>query len=254
MTESDTYATTRFSDRVQNYTRYRPSYPRSAIQWIVDQYSLDSDSRVIDVGSGTGIFTQALMAMGLRVIAVEPNLEMRLESDRRHKNNPLYSSQDGTAESTQLETNCVDVVTAAQAGHWFDIEKSKREFQRILRPKGVLAMVWNRREHTSDFQSAYEAVLSSLPEYAKVHHRNLDDAKITGFFADNMQRKAFANSQEFDLAGFRGRVFSSSYTPNSEDHEYETFSRRINELFSEHASDGRLSFAYTTEVYSGRME
>lgn len=254
MTKPDISSTTRFSNRVQNYTRYRPSYPADAIQWIVSQYQLGPQSVVADIGSGTGIFTQLLMQAGLQVCAVEPNLEMRLESDRLHSTNPLYSSLSGTAEATLLGDNSVDVVAAAQAGHWFDLEKSKREFQRILRPGGVLVLVWNRRMHSSPFQTEYEQVLNSLPEYAKVNHNNLDDGQIAKLFTGHMERRTFANSQQFDQLRFRGRVFSSSYTPSEDDSEYEAFSRKIDAVFSTHSDNGTVSFAYTTQVYSGILE
>jgi len=254
MSSTDSLSTTRFSDRVQNYTQYRPSYPVSAIQWIVDQYRLSPESHVADIGSGTGICTQLLMDAGMRVTAVEPNLPMRLESDRLHSGNSLYSSMAGTAESTKLKANSVDMVTAAQAGHWFDLEKSKIEFQRILRPGGVLVLIWNRRMRSSPFQSAYESVLATLPEYSQVSHTNVGDAQLAKLFAGNMESKNFSNSQEFDQASFRGRVFSSSYTPSPDDSVYEEFSRTINDLFSLYSTNARVTFFYTTQIYAGYME
>jgi len=215
---------------------------------------LGPQTRVADVGSGTGIFTRLLMDAGLRVNAIEPNAQMRHESDRSHSTNPLYSSIAGTAEATLLEDNSVDVVTAAQAGHWFDFAKSKREFQRILRPGGVLVLIWNRRMSVSSFQSAYENLLNTLPEYAQVNHSNLDDLQIAHFFTGSMERKSFANSQAFDRLSFRGRGFSSSYTPSSADAEYERFSRKLDELFSAYSSNGTVLFEYTTELYAGRMQ
>jgi len=245
--------TTRFSDRVENYAQYRPSYPQSAIRWIVDQYQLGPLSLVADIGSGTGIFTQSLMDAGIRVIAVEPNLQMRLESDRQRSSNPLYASVTGTAESTHLDANSVDMVTAAQAAHWFDLKKSKREFARILRPGGALVLIWNRRMRSSAFQNAYESVLNTLPEYAQVNHTNVGDAQLATLFNADMQRINFANSQEFDLASFRGRVFSSSYTPSPDDLVYEDFSRKIDELFSVHSTNAKVTFSYTTQIYAGRI-
>ncbi len=254
MVNVDSSSTSRFSDRVQNYTQYRPSYPVSAIQWIVDQYQLSSKTQVADIGSGTGIFTQLLMDAGMQVTAVEPNLEMRLESDRLHSTNPLYSSVAGTSESTLLEDNSVDMVTAAQAGHWFDLDKSKSEFQRILRPKGVLVFIWNRRMRHSPFQSAYESVLNTLPEYAKVNHTNVDDTQLATLFSGQMVRKTFANGQEFDRESFRGRVFSSSYTPNPDDAVYDAFSQKIDQLFDVYSKNAKVTFLYDTQIYAGHVD
>jgi len=193
------------------------------------------------------------MDAGIRVTAVEPNLQMRLESDRQHAANPLYSSVNGTAESTHLDANSVDMITAAQAAHWFDLKKSTREFARILRSGGVLVLIWNRRMRNSPFQTAYERLLNTLPEYAQVNHANLDDAQLASLFNGDMQRINFANSQAFDQASFRGRVFSSSYTPNPDDLVYEEFSRKIDELFSVHSTSAKVTFSYTTQIYAGRL-
>jgi len=252
-------STTRFSDRVDNYTKYRPSYPRSVIDWISNKYHINPLSQVADIGSGTGIFTQLLMDAGWRVCAVEPNLEMRKASEQLHGANALYSSLDGTAEATNLADNSVDMITAAQAGHWFNLDKARHEFIRILRPGGVLVLIWNRRTSSSPFQMAYERLLQTLPEYSLVNHHHLGDNQLAKLFAGTMEKRGFENRQVFDQAGFRGRVFSSSYTPGPQDTEYEKFSQQINDLFANYATrasdatQASVSFDYSTQVYSGRL-
>lgn len=253
MAGNNNRSTARFSDRVQNYTRYRPSYPISAIDWLIREYHLNAASGVADIGSGTGIFSDLLMSAGLSVTSIEPNDEMRMESDRLHSHNPLYTSLSGTAEATMLETDSVDIIVAAQSFHWFDSTPTKREFRRILKPNGVLALVWNKRDQSTDFQSEYESVLGTLPEYRKVKHTRLNVDDIKKFFSDDMQFSVFENGQDFNKAGFRGRVFSSSYTPSPGDVAYPEFSRTIDHLFDQYSREGMLSFSYRTEVYSGTM-
>lgn len=246
--------TQRFSDRVTNYTNFRPSYPTAVIDWLVKQYRLSSKSNVADIGAGTGIFSQVLMRAGLSVTAVEPNDEMRHESDRQHLQNPLYSSQAGTAEATHLATESIDLIAAAQAFHWFDQIKTKAEFQRILRPNGVLALVWNKRDSASAFQAEYDRVLQTLPEYEKVKHSRVQDDDIATFFGGPFDVQSFPNSQDFDLAGFKGRVFSSSYTPAPDDSEYVAFNQLIEDLYKQFSVNDKISLTYQTQLYSGVMK
>ncbi|MFK7996842.1 MAG: class I SAM-dependent methyltransferase [Granulosicoccus sp.] len=253
-TSDNSSPTERFSDRVRNYALYRPSYPQAAIEWLVAEYHLGEATRIADVGSGTGIFSSLLLSNGLSVVAVEPNDEMRQESDRVHLQNSLYSSVSGRAEETFLASDSMDVIVAAQAFHWFNSVKSKKEFLRVLSPGGVLVLVWNKREKKSQFQSEYEGVLGTLPEYSKVTHTRLSDTDISDFFSDDMKHSKFPNSQEFDYEGFRGRVFSSSYTPNENEECYREFSNDIDDLFNRYSNNGLLSFSYTTEIFSGPIE
>src|SRR5271157_3949183 len=133
-------ATSRFSDRVENYIRYRPGYPPEALQVLKDDCGLAPQHEVADIASGTGIWTRLLLENGNRVFGVEPNAEMREAGERLLADFPQFTSVAGTAEATTLTNESVDFVTAAQAAHWFDRERSRREFARILKPSGWLVL------------------------------------------------------------------------------------------------------------------
>jgi ubiquinone/menaquinone biosynthesis C-methylase UbiE len=129
-------ATSRFSDRVENYVRYRPGYPSYVLETLTEECGLMPSHRVADVASGTGIWTKMLLENGNAVYGVEPNEVMRHAGERLLAGFPKFTSIDGNAEATTLPDTIVDFVTAAQAAHWFDRERARREFSRILKPGG----------------------------------------------------------------------------------------------------------------------
>ena len=245
-----TDARSRFSDRVANYIRYRPGYPPELIAVLL----ADSDKPVIaDIGSGTGIFTRLLLQRGLRVFGLEPNANMRQAGAEYLAEYGNFTSIDGGAEDTGLAAASVDLITAAQAFHWFNNEQSRKEFARILKPGGQLALIWNRRRLEQPFQQAYDALLREVaPEYGQVNHMNLSSAAIAEFFAaGEMQVLHFDNFQQLDFDGLLGRLKSSSYCPGEGTAEYARLSRELRGLFDKHAIDGLLAFEYDTQLYRG---
>src|SRR5271170_7127874 len=138
-------ATSRFSDRVQNYVLYRPGYPLEVIETLKAECGLAPSHMVADIASGTGIWTRMLLENGNPVTGVEPNAGMREAGERLLAAFPKFTSVTGTAEATTLANESVDLVTAAQAGHWFDRVRSRQEFVRILKSGGWLVLLWNER-------------------------------------------------------------------------------------------------------------
>ncbi|MDP8950409.1 MAG: class I SAM-dependent methyltransferase [Actinomycetota bacterium] len=152
--------TQRFTNRVDHYVKYRPSYPRAALDLLKTECGLTSASLVADVGSGTGILSELFLENGNRVFGIEPNERMRETGERRLGRHPRFTSVAGTAEATTLDGDSVDFVVAGQAFHWFDPERARAEFSRILKPGGWVALVWNlRRKDATPFLAAYERLL-----------------------------------------------------------------------------------------------
>jgi len=209
--------TERFSDRVENYIKYRPGYPEGVMDFLKAEVGFRSGHDVADIGAGTGIFSALLLEAGLHVHALEPNREMRQAAERRFRGTNYYRSLEGTAESTGLADHSVDWITAAQAFHWFQIEDAKREFRRILRPEGRVVLVWNeRREKGNPFSEAYEALLCDYAnDYREVSAKSTLalDAFKTFFIPSTYGTFACTNSQVFDREGLVGRALSSSYAP-----------------------------------------
>src|SRR3954471_9902173 len=128
-----------FASAADVYERARPSYPVEAVEWMARRTGLGPGSTVVDVGAGTGQLTRPLPATGARVVAIEPVAEMRAKLDG-------FESHDGTAEELPLADASADVITVAQAFHWFDHARALPELHRVLRPGGHLALFWNSRD------------------------------------------------------------------------------------------------------------
>jgi ubiquinone/menaquinone biosynthesis C-methylase UbiE len=245
----------RFSDRVDDYVRYRPGYPRGVVDLLVERCGLGQGRAVADVGSGTGIFSRLLLDAGARVYAVEPNAPMRAAAEKALGDSARFHSVPGSAEATTLPAASVELATAAQAFHWFDATKARAELARILKPGGFVALVWNQRKD-SPFNDDYERMLADFaPEYANVNEKDrAAEPKIRAFYAPAAPEVArFDHEQLFDEQGLRGRLTSSSYAPQSRDPAFPPMMKRLGEIFAKHARKGKVAFPYEAVVWYGRL-
>jgi SAM-dependent methyltransferase len=247
----DTDVTRRFSSRVADYIRFRPSYPREIIPLLECECGLRPDARIADLGSGTGLLATLFLEFGCEVFGVEPNPEMRHAGERILEHYPRFRSVNGRAEETTLALHSVDLVTAGQAFHWFNRDLARREFGRILRVPGWIVLAWNERLVEGPFLEGYEAALQRYSaDYAQVDHRQVDEAAMDAFFGQGNWRLAtFGNDQPFDLEGVLGRMHSSSYVP-PDSLELDAEVRR---LFEQHHEDERVVFRHLTKVYFGKL-
>jgi len=207
-------STERFSSRVDNYVKFRPDYPLGVNEILKSACGLTSSAVIADVGSGTGIFSKSLLAQGFTVIGVEPNREMREAGEQMLDAVKKFKSLSGRAEATTLPANSVDAITSAQAVHWFDREKTHLEFERILKPGGVLIVIWNNRlSNTANFLQQYESLLKKYgTDYTNVVHRDIGREQLVDLFGnDSFKESSFNHHQQFDYEGLKGRLLSSSY-------------------------------------------
>ena len=242
---------TRFSNRVANYVKYRPGYPPEVLELFANEMGLTERSILTDIGSGTGLSTKLFLENGNTVYGVEPNEAMREAAEEYLKEFPRFVSRDGTAEDTNLDDASMDFVIAAQAFHWFDADKTRAEFRRILRPGGYVALIWNERQlDTTEFLKEYEKLLLKYAnDYHKVRHENIDQEKLSAFFETGYQRATFPNEQTFDFAGLRGRVLSSSYMPAEDNPSFPELEKELSGLFAKHSENDRIKVFYDTNIY-----
>jgi ubiquinone/menaquinone biosynthesis C-methylase UbiE len=248
-------ATSRFSDRVQNYVRYRPGYPPEVLRTLRSECGLSPQHVVADIASGTGIWTRMLLENSNRVFGIEPNDEMRQAGERLLASFAGFTSVAGTAEATKLSGQSVDFVTAAQAAHWFDRERARREFLRILKPGGWLVLLWNQRHtDTTPFLRGYEQLLLTYgTDYQDVRHENTMGALKEFFGPAPYQERSFDMRQEFGYEGLEGRLLSSSYAPGPDHPQHAAMLRELRRIFEAHAVAGRVAFEYVTRLYYGRL-
>jgi ubiquinone/menaquinone biosynthesis C-methylase UbiE len=248
-------ATSRFSDRVENYIRYRPGYPQEALRALESECGLTSNDVIADIASGTGIWTRTLLENGNHVFAVEPNVDMRQAAERLLSGFASLTSVNGSAEATTLPDASVEFATAAQAAHWFNRQRARHEIVRILKPGGWLVLLWNEREiDTTPFLQAYEQLLLEFgTDYEDVRHERTTDAVSEFFDPAPYQERVFAMRQEFDYEGLEGRLLSSSYAPGPGHPKYEPMLQELQQIFDRHAENGRVEFDYKTRLYFARV-
>lgn len=230
---------TSFAAVADAYERSRPDYPEEAVRWLVGGEPHD----VVDLGAGTGKLTRSLVALGHRVIAVEPLPEM-LEHLRAAV--PGATAVEGGAEAIPLAAESADVVTAAQAFHWFDHGPALREIARVLRPGGSIALVWNTRDDREPWvaQLSEEAIgnegFEERDAAAPVAQSGLFEA---------VERALFPHSQRVDREGLVDLVLSRSYCAVLTPEEREPVLARVEHIFDEHAVGGTLELPYVTECF-----
>ncbi len=238
---------------MENYVKYRPSYPSGVIETLVKECGLTEKSVVADIGSGTGILSESFLKNGNQVFGVEPNREMREAGERLLKRYRNFTSVEGTAEATTLPDHSLDFVTGAQAFHWFDRERARTEFARILIATGWVALIWNDRQtETTSFLREYEDLLQTYgTDYPGAA---INDAAIAAFFSpQHFTVKLFENRQVFDLDELKGRLRSSSYTPEPGHPNFDPMLNALRDIFNRHQVNGKVSFDYATRMYYGRL-
>lgn len=250
-------STSRFSDRVDSYVRYRPSYPTAIFDLLATECGLQADWVVADVGSGTGILSRSFCDRGHKVYCVEPNQPMRAAAQRHLGDTAGFISISGTAEDTTLPAASVDLIAAAQAFHWFDPTAARREFTRILRAQGWVVLIWNdRRKQSTPFLRDYERLLLTHgTDYRQVDHTRIGEVELEAFFGPaGYQSASFENTQVFDFRGLHGRLLSSSYAPAEGDPGYPAMAQELQQIFDTHQVDGQVTFEYDTRVFFGQLE
>ena len=247
----------RFSTRVENYIKYRPSYPQEIISFLKEKHILSSDSVIADIGSGTGILSELFLKEGNQVYGIEPNIDMRKAGETQLSKYSNFVSVEGSAENTSLNSSSVDIITAGQAFHWFDLETTRKEFLRILKPKGWVILIWNRREKQNNvFLKEYEKFLLKYgTDYTAIEKKKLDFDKFFGKNRTDMNYnyKKFDNYQMFDYEGLEGRLLSTSYIPLNDHPTFNDMMIDLKNLFDKYQQNGLIKFEYKTEVIYGQL-
>ena len=241
----------RFSSRVENYIKYRPSYPKEIIKFLTDKKILSKQSIVADVGSGSGILSELFLKNGNKVFGVEPNSEMRRAAERILEIYPDFISISSSAENTSLMSNSIDLITVGQAFHWFNFEKARTEFKDILKSEGYIVLIWNNRKKTGQgFSSQYEQFITKYgTDYKHVRKR---EQNVDVFF--NYKKEIFHNYQELDFEGLKGRLLSTSYIPLEVNPTYEKMINELLKLFEKNEHNGKIRIEYDTEIYYGKLD
>lgn len=248
--------TQRFTGRADAYRRYRPTYPPEVVDLLRRECGLAEGAQVADIAAGTGIFTENLLAAGLQVTAVEPNAEMRAAGGSLRVEYPKLRVVAGTAESTGLADHAFDLITVAQAMHWFDLDRTRAELTRILKPAGWCAVLYNNRRLSGDaFHEAYERVLLDYGiDYVAVKQQHMGRKRLAQFFAPSpMQCAIVPNPQGLTLEALEGRVLSSSWSPQPGHPRFQAMRAALAQLFAETEENGLVTMHHDCVVCWGRL-
>jgi ubiquinone/menaquinone biosynthesis C-methylase UbiE len=247
----------RFSDRVDDYVKYRPHYSQDVVQALRQGCGLRPGHAIADVGCGTGLLAKIFLENDNRVVGVEPNREMRVAGENYLATFSNFSMVEGSAEATGLADASADFVIAGQAFHWFRPADTRNEFARILTPGGWVVLVWHDRDTTSKpFLRAYEDfVRRHSTDYEQVAHKYLAsyDALQRFFAPDEVKLIEQHNQQKLDFNGLRGRLLSSSYVPKAGE-KHDAMMGELPHLFSSHADNGHVTLEYDTKIYYGHLQ
>lgn len=251
--------TQRFSDRASYYARARPRYPAAVLRFFQNELGLSPTHRVADIGCGTGLLAELFVRNGNLVYGIEPNDAMRTMAEETFDDWPNFHSIQGTAEATTLPDQHVRYITAGQAFHWFDASRARAEFQRILAPGGVVALVWNdRRLQGWPFAEAYEKLIDQFhidAAAARVRHQTAtEDPNLRAFFGPGgYELRSFDNPQIIDREALMDRLASASYMPLPPDPRHDEMIRAAHALYEKFQVNGTLMMPHDTRVYFGEL-
>ncbi len=256
-----TVVTNRFSDRVDNYVKYRPHYPAAVIDFLKTENTISETSVIADIGSGTGISADLFLKNNYKVFGIEPNEPMRLAAEtilQKYSDKKLFVSINGTAENSNLESNSVDVIVCAQAFHWFNNDAFKNECKRILKSNGFVVLMWNdRRTDSTDFLKVYEDFLQMFgTDYKEINHKNTQEkSQFDNFFGKgNYREESFYNYQDVNFEGLKGRVLSSSYMPNEEHKDFDFMIYCLRKIYNRYQENNLVRLDYDTKIYYGQIQ
>lgn len=246
----------KFTNKVAAYVKYRPSYPQELVDYLVCEVGLSQSSVVADVGAGTGILTKLLADKVNKIFAVEPNFNMRTACIQYCIDFNSFVAIDGSAEETNLPDKSVNFITVAQAFHWFDRQKTRVEFQRILKTNGKVILIWNSRVPESELIKENDELCRRLCPEFKGFSGGSDVSLETysDFFKDGYcEYKVFDNNRLLNLENYIGASLSASYAPLEKDDSYKLFINELTRLFDKYSIDGKLLMPNKTRCYIGEI-
>ena len=241
-----------FAGKAEGYAAHRPSYPKELFDFLESVFPKPIE--IADIGAGTGIFSKVLLEKNYSVTCVEPNEEMGAIAQKLLAVFPKFELITATAEETGILDHSINLVTVAQAFHWFDVELFKKECQRILTKNGKVALIWNYRDESTELIKDYEKVNRELCLSFKGFSEGIDREKIISFFKKGeYQTLTFSNADQLTKEGFIGRALSSSYAPKATDYNYIKYKESISELFDKYQTEGIINYPNITMLYLGNV-
>ncbi|MBO4697713.1 MAG: methyltransferase domain-containing protein [Lachnospiraceae bacterium] len=244
-----------FNGHAEAYAAGRPSYAKELIDCLYGCYGVTADSVIADIGSGTGKFAAQLLERGSTVFCVEPNDDMRRTAEQELGGLSNFRSVKGDASDTTLEAGSVGFVTTAQAFHWFDVAKFRSECARILRPDGMVFLIWNIRDESDPLNRDMREIYTEYCPHFKGFNGGIvkDDPRIREFFRNGYEFVSFANPLYLNRDAFILRSLSGSYSLMEGDARYEEYLKAVADVFEKYAAEGNVTIANQSVAYAGSI-
>lgn len=245
----------RFSVKADTFNKFRPRYPSEIIDYIKTLLAPTKDIVLADVGSGTAIFTKQILPFCEKVYGIEPNEKMRKIAEKSMKGNNKFISINGKAESTKLKSSSIDYITVSQAFHWFDKQKCKLEFKRILKSNGFIILLWNKYENFDQpFFIEFDRILREYGEGYENKPIKINIDEINAFFL-NGEFTTFkcSNPRLMDFQQLLGTISSCSYIKESDEHVKMSLESSVRLLFNKYQDNGKVLFVYESVLYYGKI-
>jgi ubiquinone/menaquinone biosynthesis C-methylase UbiE len=246
----------RFTSRVEDYIKYRPHYPNEVYSALLKAEVITPTSVIADIGCGTGISSELFLKHNHNTFGIEPNKAMLKAAKNYLKSYPSFVPILASAENTSLKERSVDAIICAQAFHWFNNDKSKKEFERIIKPNANVVLIWNdRKTADSGFQKVYEDFLRMFgTDYKIVDHKQVQKTGVLeNFFSAPYTELTFPNAQHLDFEGLKGRIHSSSYMPEEGHADYDFMMYCLKKIFNRYEENGKITLEYETKIYYGTI-
>jgi SAM-dependent methyltransferase len=243
-----------FTQRAADYAASRPDYPAALFETLREICPPAGGTTVADIGAGTGLLTEGLLRRGYLVVAVEPNAAMRQVADGLLGRIDGYRSVDGGAEAMPLADGSIDLITAAQAFHWFEVDRARAEFLRVLTAQGRVALIWNDRMLEDPLHAALDEVFVAFGGTKLVALAACEDrSNVARFFGSSRAREfVWPHVQRLDEAGLSSLVFSRSYVPGRATDDGRRVADRVREVFGRFAVNSQVEVRYRTVAIVGR--
>lgn len=249
--------TEKFTGRVSAYVAYRERYdPEKVLPVLREWCGLEPNWTVADIGAGTGMLSDVFLEAGNRVLAIEPNAEMREACLHLHQDNAALSTVDGTAEATGLPNASVDAIAVGRALHWFDLEATLPEFRRILRPHGwVIIVAFGRSKEGREENIAYEEFLRPFTKEGEgtrvtyaVYQRLRDY-----FHGGEFHNKEIPGEMSLDWESLRGLTLSLSHAPLPGTPQFAPFEASLSRYFDKYQQNGKVTLTTSYWINAARF-
>ncbi len=253
--DKDMDNTKRFNGHAKDYTIGRPNYAEELIDRLYDEYGFSENSVIADIGSGTGKFAKQLLERNSEVYCVEPNDDMRHTAEKELSGFAKFHSINGDAEFTTLKDRSVDLITTAQAFHWFDVSKFRKECLRIIKGSGKVFLIWNVREEDGLNKELYKIYTRYCHDFKGFSGGIVkDDPRIKEFFNGRYEYISYDNPLYYDKDRFIARSLSGSYSLKEGDTDYDKYLDAITETFEKYSDNGIITIANRSVAYIGSIE